>query len=146
MSKKEQIRELEIKNNALRLKYNELVEKLNLSERNNVKLRQDNQALSEESYRLYQENGGLRKDNQALGEENTKLHEVAKRMSREKVAAMSSGRTLTEIINIHCGNNQKYFKDIMCLLSQREQMRQQLNEKDYIICQLESALEAAKVI
>ena len=125
MSKKEQIRELEIKNNDLRLKYNELVEKLNLSEQNNVK---------------------LRRDNQVLGEENTKLHEVAKRMSREKVAAMSSGRTLTEIINIHCENNQKYFKDIMCLLSQREQMRQQINEKDYIICQLEFALEAAKVI
>ena len=92
------------------------------------------------------ENIKLRQDNQALREENTKLHEVAKRMSREKVAAMSSDRTLTEIINIHCGNNQKYFKDIMCLLSQREQMRQQINEKDYIICQLESALEAAKVI
>ena len=125
MSKKEQIRELEIKNNDLRLKYNELVEKLNLSEQDNVK---------------------LRRDNQVLGEENTKLHEVAKRMSREKVAAMSSGRTLTEIINIHCENNQKYFKDIMCLLSQRQQMRQQINEKDYIICQLEFALEAAKVI
>ena len=125
MSKKEIIRELEIKNNDLRLKYNELVEKLNLSEQNNVK---------------------FRRDNQALGEENTKLHEVAKRMSREKVATMSSDRTLTEIINIHCVNNQKYLKDIMCLLSQREVMREQLNEKDYIICQLESALEAAKVI
>ena len=125
MSKKEQIRELEIKNNDLRWKYNELVEKLNLSEQNNVK---------------------FRRDNQALGEENTKLHEVAKRMSREKVAAMSSERTLTEIINIHCENNQQYFKMIMNLLSQREKMRGQLNEKDYIICQLESALEAAKVI
>ena len=125
MSKKEQIRELEIRNNDLRLKYNELVEKLNLSEHDNVK---------------------FRKDNQALEEENTKLHEVAKRMSREKVAAMSSGKTLTEIINIHCGNNQEYFKMIMNLLSQRNKMQQQLNEKDYIICQLESALEAAKVI
>ena len=125
MSKKEQIRELEITNNDLRLKYNELVEKLNLSEQNNVK---------------------LRRDNQALGEENTKLHEVAKRMSREKVATMASERTLTEIINIHCENNQQYFKMIMNLLSQRDKMQQQLNEKDYIICQLESALEAAKVI
>ena len=125
MSKKEQIRELEIRNNDLRLKYNELVEKLNLSEQDNVK---------------------LRKDNQALREENTKLHEVAKRTSIEKVAAMSSNGILTEIINIHYVNNQKYFKDIMSLLSQREKMRQQLNEKDYIICQLESALEAAKVI
>ena len=125
MSKKEIIRELEIKNNALQIELNETKEKYSFAMNENIKLRQDNQALREE---------------------NTKLHEVAKRMSREKVAAMSSDRTLTEIINIHCGNNQKYFKDIMCLLSQREQMRQQINEKDYIICQLEFALEAAKVI
>ncbi len=125
MSKKEIIRELEIKNNDLRLKYNELVEKLNLSEHDNVK---------------------FRRDNQALGEENTKLRKAMERMSREKVATMSSERTLTEIINIHCENNQEYFKMIMNLLSQRNKMQQQLNEKDYIICQLESALEAAKVI
>ena len=125
MSKKEIIRELEIKNNALQIELNERKEKYNFAMNQNIE---------------------LRKDNQALGEENTKLHEVAKRMSREKVAAMSSGRTLTEIINIHCENNQKYLKDIMCLLSQRNKMQQQLNEKDHIICQLESALEAAKVI
>lgn len=125
MSKKEIIRELEIKNNDLRLKYNELVEKLNLSEQNNVKLRRDNQALIEE---------------------NTKPRKVLERMSREEVAKKSSEKTLVEIINIHCENNQNYFNSIMRLLSQRDKMQQQLNEKDYIICQLESALEAAKAI
>lgn len=125
MSKKEIIRELEIKNNDLRLKYNELVEKLNLSEHNNVRLRDKHKELIEE---------------------NTKFRNAMERMSREKVATMSSERTLTEIINIHCENNQEYFKMIMNLLSQRNKMQQQLNEKDYIICQLESALEAAKVI
>lgn len=125
MSKKEIIRELEIKNNALQIELNATKEKYVL---------------------IMQENVRLRDKHKELIEENAKLHEVAKRMSREKVAAMSSGRTLTEIINIHCENNQKYFKDIMCLLSQRNKMQQQLNEKDYIICQLSFTLEAAKVI
>ena len=125
MSKKDKIRELEIKNNALQIELNEIKEKYVF---------------------IMQENVGLRDKHKKLIEENTKFRKAMERMSREKVATMSSGRTFTEIINIHCENNEQYFKDIMCLLSQREQMRQQINEKDYIICQLESALEAAKVI
>ena len=111
MSKKEIIRKLEIKNNALQIELNETKEKYALTMQENIVFRK-----------------------------------AMERMSREKVAAMSSERTLTEIINIHCENNQQYFKTIMNLLSQRNKMQQQLNEKDYIICQLESALEAAKVI
>ncbi len=125
MSKKEIIRELEIKNNALQIELNETKEKYVL---------------------IMQENVRLRDKHKELIEENTKFRKAMERMSREKVATMSSERTLTEIINIHCENNQEYFKMIMNLLSQRNKMQQQLNEKDYIICQLESALEAAKVI
>ena len=125
MSKKEIIRELEIKNNALQIELNERKEKYQFAMNENIK---------------------LRKDNQALSEDNTKLRKVLERMSREEVAKQSSEKTLVEIINIHCENNQNYFNSIMCLLSQRDKMQQQLNEKDYIICQLESALEAANVI
>lgn len=125
MSKKEIIRELEIKNNALQIELNETKEKYVL---------------------IMQENVRLRDKRKELIEENIKFRKAMERMSREKVATMSSERTLTEIINIHCENNQEYFKMIMNLLSQRNKMQQQLNEKDHIICQLESALEAAKVI
>ena len=125
MSTKETIRELEIKNNALQIELNERKEKYKFAMNENVK---------------------LRKDNQALIEENTKLRKVLERMSREEVARKSSEKTLVEIINIHCENNQNYFNSIMRLLSQRDKMQQQLNEKDYTICQLEFALEAANVI
>ncbi len=125
MSKKEIIRELEIKNNSLQIELNETKEKYVF---------------------IMQENVRLRDKHKELIEGNTKFRKAMERMSREKVATMSSERSLMEIINIHCENNQEYFKMIMNLLSQRNKMQQQLNEKDYIICQLESALEAAKVI
>ena len=125
MSKKETIRELEIKNNALQIELNERKEKYQFAMNENAK---------------------LRKDNQALIEENTKLRKVLERMSREEVARKSSEKTLVEIINAHCENNQNYFNSIMRLLSQRDKMQQELNEKDYTVCQLESALEAANVI
>ena len=115
MSKKEQIRELEITNNDLRLKYNELVEKLNLSEQNNVK---------------------LRRDIEVLVDKNKVLAYRLDRLGFSYCAALSLGAIPTFGAARMINN----------LTSQREKMREQLNEKDYIICQLESALEAAKVI
>ena len=132
MSKKEIIRELRIKNNGLSLDHREMLIANGLLDTKNKELHKKNELLC--------------KDNQALSEDNTKLRKVLERMSREEVANKSSEKTLVEIINIHCENNQNYFNSIMCLLSQRDKMQQQLNEKDYIICQLESALEAANVI
>ena len=102
MSKKEIIRELEIKNNALQIELNERKEKYKFAINDNIE---------------------LRKNNQALSEDNTKLRKVLERMSREEVANKSSEKTLVEIINIHCKNNQNYFNSIMRLLSQRDKMR-----------------------
>lgn len=121
MSKKEEIIELKIRNNDLRLKYNEIIGKLNASEGDNIR---------------------LRKENEELVGKNKKLTRDLERLGFSYCAALSLGATATTFVDqnelIHLRNTRLTF--------QRDQLRRQLNEKDYIISQLEAALEAAKVI
>lgn len=118
MSKKEEIIELKIRNNDLCLKYNEIIGKLNASEGDNIRLRR----------------------------ENEELREAMERMSRKETAMRSSGKTMATIMTTFVDQNELIHLRNTRLAFQCDQMRQQLNEKDYIISQLEAALEAAKVI
>ena len=118
MSKKEEIRELKIRNNDLRLKYNETIGKLNTSEGDNIRLRR----------------------------ENEELREAMERMSRKEVTMRSSEKAMATVMTTFVDQNKLiHFRNTQ-LMFQRDQLRRQLNEKDYIISQLEAALETAKVI